>query len=53
MQTGGHNNESGDLVDLNIPAPRVEMTAEEVRERIIALAPSTLELRKRLSDKSD
>lgn len=38
----------GDLVDLHIPAPRREMTAEQVRERLLALAPSTLELRKRL-----
>ena len=46
----GHNG-SGDLVDhVHIPAPRREPTTEQTRERILALAPSTLELRKRLSD---
>jgi hypothetical protein len=41
------------LVEPHIPAPRSELSAEELRERLIALAPSTLELRRRLSEAGD
>lgn len=40
-----------DLV--HIPEPRQELTAEQVRERIVALAPSMLELRQRLAQDDD
>lgn len=53
MSDHGDTTTEGDLVDLHIPAPRQEMTAEEVRERIASLAPSTLELRKRLGVQKD
>ena len=42
------NDPRGYLVEPHVPAPRPELSADELRERIIALAPSTLELRKRL-----